>query len=355
MTLLPPKYQGTWEIYAVLLFLGFFFFYFPQLSATEIAFSIIGLLTFLPLYFYTHWRTGLSTLIPIFSVVGLGFILSPINPGASVFFTYAAGLSGLLLRGRVAIAITILIGAVFIASCLVLQRPVAYLLGHVFLVVVVAAIYMQVRRSELSTERLLRREEEIEALTAYSERRRITADLHDVLGQTFSLINVKAALCRKLLISDPEKAFRELDDLAEAARSALEQVRATIYGYDMLVLVDELTVTATHLDAAGIALTINRTDLALSSSVDAMLALILRECVTNIVRHSKARKCTIDIRATGSNVEMIVADNGVGFVAGDGRGLRGITERAARIGGEVDIDNSNGTKIRVSIPGREES
>ena len=142
-----------------------------------------------------------------------------------------------------------------------------------------------------SREQLLRKQEEVEHLATIAERERISRDLHDLLGHTLSLITLKAELAGKLLERDAAACGREIADIEQSARNALAEVRSAVSGYRQAGLAHELANARVALASAGVTLDSALEPIALGAAAENVLALVLREAVTNILRHAGARRC----------------------------------------------------------------
>ncbi|WP_226347161.1 sensor histidine kinase [Agilicoccus flavus] len=175
---------------------------------------------------------------------------------------------------------------------------------------------------------LAAREERAE-LAVELERTRLARDLHDILGHSLTVITVKAELAGRLVDLDPERAKAEIADLERLSRDALADVRTTVSDYRTLSLPVELTRAAHALAAAGIAADVPSAADAVPTGLRDPFAWVVREGVTNVIRHSGAATCTITL--TPSSVE--VRDDGrlTGAVA-PGNGLTGLRERARQAG-----------------------
>lgn len=217
----------------------------------------------------------------------------------------------------------------------------------------------------VSTIRALRAaREEIARLAVAEERLRFARDLHDLLGHSLSAITLKNEVARSLVRTQPEGAVRELGEAIGLAREALREVRQAVSGYRQLSLAAEIRSAQALLDAAGIACTVEDTAGAadgppLAPAIEAVLSWTVREGVTNVVRHSDARHCTITIQRQADSVSAEVTDDGRGSGSGSGRvdagagtGLRGLAERAAQVHGQVETGPRQpaGFRLRVAIP-----
>lgn len=193
--------------------------------------------------------------------------------------------------------------------------------------------------------------DEVRRLAANAERERIGRDLHDLLGHTLSLITLKLELSRKLFDRDPASARRELTEAEEVARHALAEVRAAVTGIRATGLAGELASARLMLRASGVAFASSDMPV-LPNAVDDVLALVLREAVTNIHRHAQASHAEVDVRLLDGQVAMRIQDDGRGGVGVSGNGLHGMRERVEAMDGTLDIVSGfgEGTELRVSMP-----
>ncbi|HEX2917132.1 MAG TPA: sensor histidine kinase, partial [Edaphobacter sp.] len=192
--------------------------------------------------------------------------------------------------------------------------------------------------------------EEIEQLAKVAERERIARDLHDVLGHTLSVIVLKSELAGKLLQPNPERAQKEITEVEQIARTALAEVREAIRGYRSEGLVAELDRARATLDAAGVTLEYSSDTPKLLPAQETVLALIVREAVTNIVRHAHASHCRIRFEKNANRTALLVEDNGRGGIRQEGSGLRGMRERVESLGGDFRIDSEQGTRLIIEVP-----
>jgi two-component system sensor histidine kinase DesK len=195
-----------------------------------------------------------------------------------------------------------------------------------------------------------------------AERLRFARDLHDLLGHSLSAITLKGEVARRLVRDDPDRAERELGDALAAAREALREVREAVSGYRQPTLAAELRGAREILTAAGIACTCEGDAGPLPPAAAAVLTWAVREGVTNVVRHSRARHCAIRLARAGGAASVEIADDGAGVVppagaAGPGgHGLRGLAERAAQQGGAVEAGPGarGGFRLLVTVPAGED-
>lgn len=206
-------------------------------------------------------------------------------------------------------------------------------------------------RHVIAQRDLLMQQDELEYLSRVRERERIARDLHDVLGHTLSSIALKAELAGKLLEGgSPETARRELDDIAETARTALADVRQTVTGYRSGNLRSEITMAQHALAGAGVALELpDKMPRQISRELENLLSLVMREAVTNVIRHANAQSCKIQLFNQDERWHLIVQDDGVGWSGHYGNGLTGMKERLALYGGQLRMQQLKpGTRLSAT-------
>lgn len=188
---------------------------------------------------------------------------------------------------------------------------------------------------------------ELARLAAESERFRIARDLHDLLGHSLTTITVKAGLARRLGAADPTRAFQEIAEVEALARQSLADVRAAVANYRDVTLAGELASGRELLRAAGITADLPRAADVVDPAHQELFGWVVREGLTNIVRHSHASSCAV--RLCASSVEIV--DDGAGGAAPPGNGLSGLRERVAAAGGAVEAGplQPRGWRLRVSL------
>ena len=183
-----------------------------------------------------------------------------------------------------------------------------------------------------------------------SQHGRIARDLHDLLGHTLSLIILKSELASKLADRDIDRARSEIRDVERISRDALAQVRNAVGGYRSRGLQAEAESARETLSAANVTLDADLQSVTLQPSHEAVLALAIREGVTNIVRHARASRCTIRLRTTNGAIALTISDDGNGSASPFGNGLIGMRERVASLGGSLTRDGDRGTTLTITIP-----
>ncbi|WP_193315383.1 sensor histidine kinase [Nostocoides sp. F2B08] len=321
------------------------------------------------------WRIGGLVLILVFAVsysVAAWQILEKGRGGtraavATLGFLVALTIVAIPFLGSDAVAFT-----PFVVSFagFTLPRPWHWLFGLAVFAVCVGALSATLPLSEWSyfifilvavtigvnAARLLSEQSEGYArvrrrLDITEERERVARDVHDVLGHSLTVVSVKAGLAERLIDVDPDRARAEVADIARIARESLAEIRATVGGLRATHLAAELAAAREGLLSAGIAAELPPDPEVVDPSHRAVLAWVLRESVTNVVRHSRATTCRIELAAH----TLVVEDDGVGL--GDrrmGNGLRGLRERVVQAGGDFSVGaraDGQGTRLEVSWPG----
>jgi two-component system sensor histidine kinase DesK len=211
-------------------------------------------------------------------------------------------------------------------------------------------------RQLLRLVRELRDTREALAVAAVAqERLRFSRDLHDLLGHTLSVIVVKAEVVRRLAERDPAAAAAQAADIEDVGRRALVEIREAVTGYREDGLAAELSRARDSLAAAGIAATVVRSATPLPPATDRLLAWVVREATTNVVRHSGARHCEIEIVSGNGVVSLAVRDDGDftgDLPAGAGHGLRGLAERLAAASGTLTTSerDNGGLALEARVP-----
>ncbi len=174
---------------------------------------------------------------------------------------------------------------------------------------------------------------EIARLAVSDERARLARDLHDSLGHSLTVVTVKSELAGKLVGRDPVRAAREIVDIEHLARTGLSELRAAVAGYRDADIDTELIAAHTALTAAEIVEHLPHDGSAVDPDLRALFGWVIREGVTNVIRHAKARNCWIELTATS----VCVRDDGMTVIdlVSAANGLRGLRERAAVLGAHV--------------------
>jgi len=203
--------------------------------------------------------------------------------------------------------------------------------------------------------------EELAHLAVIEERQRLSRDLHDLLGHTLSMITLKSELAGRLVEQEPARSIQEIREVERAARHTLREVREAVAGYRQPRLESELDGARQILSAARVACQVEHSAGELEPSTDAVLAWTVREGVTNVIRHSRARRCSIRLTHENSTVCAEVINDGPRrrqlevAKARSGSGLSGLNERVNSHRGRMEAGplrtaGNEGFRLRVELP-----
>ncbi|MCF7221463.1 sensor histidine kinase [Marilutibacter chinensis] len=206
--------------------------------------------------------------------------------------------------------------------------------------------------SKRSNTALRMSHDEVRRLAALAERERIGRDLHDLLGHTLSLVALKSDLAGRLLEHDPRAARHEIGEVSRVARDALSQVRRAVTGIRAAGIAAELASARLLLESDGIAFEYDADLPPLPPEHETALALALREAVTNLQRHARARQAWVELHEVDGDIVLRVEDDGRGGDIVPGNGLGGMRERVEGLGGRLRIESrrGHGTRVEASLP-----
>ncbi|WPB93023.1 sensor histidine kinase [Streptomyces malaysiensis] len=184
---------------------------------------------------------------------------------------------------------------------------------------------------------------ELARLAVAQERLRFSRDVHDLLGYSLSTITLKCELVHRLVPRQNSRAQQELSEILQTSRQALADVRTVASGYRKMSLSAEAATARSMLAAAGISATAEIDCAPLPELVDTVLASVLREGLTNVLRHSKADHCAFEARRSGHRVWLTLVNDGVGrpstILRADstdgGSGIGNLRVRVENLGGRL--------------------
>jgi two-component system sensor histidine kinase DesK len=353
---MPSRVQTRvprWVPYIWLAYL-FFFLWEPVMEhagwRTWIATSA-ALCAFLFFYFSFFKSRKPWSLICLGGIMALGIIFAPFNGGAANFFIYAASMVPFALETEWAAALAIAgVVATALLETWLLHIQNGFVFPATFLSTFIGAANIYFAQRIRHIEQLRAAHAEVEQLAKVAERERIARDLHDVLGHTLSLITLKSELAGKLIDRDPAQAKLEIRDVEQTARQALAEVRQAIGGYRSKGLAAEMKQAQATLETAGVEAQVQFAAIELPATQESVLALALREAVTNVVRHAQARHCGVQFERVNGHWRLEIHDDGRGGRAMEGNGLRGMRERVEALGGILQRDSSRGTSLTIQFP-----
>lgn len=215
-------------------------------------------------------------------------------------------------------------------------------------------VYGLTRLATLVTE-LHSAREELAKMAVARERLRFARDLHDLLGYNLSAITLKSELTHRLVIKHPARAREELVEILQISRQALADVRAVASGYREMSLDEECESARSVLAAADVQVQMDVHYRDLPVRVSTVLATVLREGITNLLRHSKAEFCEISVRQSAGTVIIEMVNDGVPNDPIDSRddsgpggsGIHNLSARVAELGGELTAELQSDNRFRL--------
>ncbi|MFF4185585.1 sensor histidine kinase [Streptomyces sp. NPDC001691] len=220
--------------------------------------------------------------------------------------------------------------------------------------VLIPLVVVGLSRMSDMIDRLHRSREELSRLAVAGERLRFARDLHEVLGLSLVAVSLKCELAYRLLADAPARAYEELGEALRTSRKALADVRSVSRGYRQMSLSDEANAAVAMLSAAGIDTTVRHRCGDLPASVDTVLATVLGEGLTNMLRHSRAERCVITTECGGGVVVLVLGNDGVGRTgpSASGAGLAALDSRLRELGGTLThgADGRGWFRLRAVVP-----
>ena len=353
--LMRPEGEQGILVYLWLVYLGFFFieWFFRPVGLLEALLALLTVGLFLGLYFSAFRRRGRVALAHVIAIAALSVVWGPFNVGSSVFFIYAASFAYRIGPPRQSLLAIAGIAVTALATAWLTQPMLFDWIPGVVFSVIIGLANVAMGEQERRNAELRLTQAEVRRLARVAERERIARDLHDVLGHTLSVIAVKSELAARLVEKDPQQAGQEMRSVQDTAREALADVREAIGGIRTQALDEAIEQVRSGLRAVNVELIFERDpDLVLSPQREAMLALVIREATTNVIRHARASKCRIELRQQpNGEVLLDISDNGKGRIKADGGGIQGMFARIEALGGRLDITADHGHRLRAALPG----
>jgi two-component system sensor histidine kinase DesK len=313
--------------------------------------TLASFAVFLCLFWHAYYRNRRHLMACVLGIALLGCALTPINPGAQGYLIYACAFLAFCLPPRKAVLAMGAILLVYGVEWLALGWPWLLLLNAVVVGFAVGLMNVSYARKMQTDAALKLSHEEVRRLAALSERERIGRDLHDLMGHTLSLVALKSELAGKLIASDPTAARREILEVTRVARDALTQVRSAVTGIRAAGLAAELASARLLLETDAIAFEYDIAPVSVPQAQEIVLAMTLREAVTNIQRHARARSAQVTLLQDADTAVLRIVDDGRGGDIAPGNGLCGMRERIEALGGQLRVQSSaQGTCVEARLP-----
>jgi len=336
--------------------------------------TLAGVALFVGVYIWATWYnilspapatarvSGLPSWLPlaVLTALGLAQILGNGKDWLTLFIFVSASV-GARLPGRQSAGAVTALALVTIAAGWIAHAGVSLVAPTLVLVVFVGVIVISLVQVAATNRALRAARAEIARLAVNEERLRFARDLHDLLGHNLSHIALKSEVAEALVLTAPDHAIAAMREVAGVARTALQEVRATVSGYRQPTLAGELRGAGEILASAGIAYRCEGGNVTLPPAAEAALAWTVREGVTNVIRHSRATHCMVRVNQTEYCAGVEIVNDGREAAdtvspsssrGGGGNGLAGIRERVSAVGGrsEAGPPSEGGFRLSVTLP-----
>lgn len=357
LPLLSDGYKKKWS-YSALVFSLFYFLpllYRQPQSTLLLIIIIAAYIAFVGAYLWAIHAPRTTLPYPLGILMAIAYSVSLIHVGASAIFGFIAYICGYYFPLKKAL----LFAGLFAISLILFQisgmhQQSSFYLASAGNAIVLMGFGIMERRETFSRLREAQQNASIGTLSAIAERERIGRDLHDIAGHALSSMSLKAQLADKLLEKGrAEQAREEVQALTKLSQSLLSEIRHAVSDMKKLTLEEEVNRGAAALQDMGfkVVTKINADTLSgLTALQETHLALIFKEAMTNILRHSNGKTVTIAARQKNDELEFTITDDGKtkGMVAGNG--ITGMRERAALIGAALTLTSGEHTTLHLTLP-----
>jgi len=364
--LLPRNLNEQFSPYVWLIYLPLFFvpvIIFHQ-NPMDWVLTAVASLAFLGLYFHAYWVKSQNVIYHIGAIILIGTLATFVTATACTLFIYAGAFCSKLNPLKYAVSVLIGLLLWIIAISWVFEFEVYFYMPALTFSLIVGILNIYQCALYQNKQELILSRKETQRLAQIAERERIARDLHDLIGHTFSVITLKADLAGRLIDKGQdknlEKARIEIKQLEEISRNALSQVREVVSGYRSSDLLSELANAKNVFGSVDIKFeyqfeNIHEQQIDLDSVSNKELAIVLRELVTNIIKHAKASHVTVTIKHADGMIVLAIQDDGQGFEHSrhKGFGIKGIEERIKELQGFVNIKTGgeySGTLSEIALP-----
>lgn len=350
------KAKSFWS-WGPLLFTGFYLlptiFNFSQLSVLNITATFTFYIAFIVLYIFAV-NKKLGDVTPLFIAIILVCVCASFfTTGTSTLFGFAAYIAGfsftkLTKWGAIG---SVFFGVLFSAYITDIRNPEYFLGGSLILSIALFSFGAAARKEHTHKLREQESAKQLEQLAAIAERERIARDLHDILGHSLSSIALKSELASKLNHAERySQANNEIDQVAELARQLLSDVRSAVSDLKELNIHSQLETLHHRLTSQGFDVVFKAQIDKLPAVVESVASLIIKEGVTNLMRHSISKQCEITITQTDEQLEITITNQDKCEKVTFGNGINGIKERTAQLGGIVKINTGKNFDLNVKLP-----
>lgn len=354
---MAPLAQGRrkkWSLFSLFFSLFFwvpFFTINSQFSPIVLALSLSIYASFIGAYLWGINASTQKVHWPIFTIVLVATVGVGANLGSLALYGFAAFILGYHYRIKIAL--------VLLVATLIAQIGICGYLGFTNVTLIATPMLSAAclfvfgafeRKEELHRCAEETSAQELERVSTIAERERIGRDLHDLAGHALSSIALKAELAGKLIDKNRvEEARQELFELADAARTLLSDIRKAVSEIKYQPLEQEIESLISLLRHQGFSVDAKITDSPFVQFQEQQIILMLKELVTNVLRHAKGNRVDISLVVKNQNVELQVCNDGQVATVEYGNGLLGIATRASQFNGALTVDNEDGVKVKITM------
>jgi two-component system, NarL family, sensor histidine kinase DesK len=361
-------FSGVWLAYLIQPVSELFHHHGALWIAGGLVLALAFCVTYMPVLMFTDIRPRLSRYGLVVLVVLAAVTCAVYGKGWTPMWIYVSAATGWVLstrfdRRRTMFGVVV-ITAFYLFSCWLTHLDAGDSLAVLLPVLLIGMAMMGFRMQLVLVRELAQAREFVAQLATNEERLRLARDMHDLTGQSLSMITLKSELAAKRLTRLPASAERdailtEMNDVSRVSRQTLHDIREAVSGYRRPTLAIETITARSALDAGGIRLDddpgLTMRSGTFDPDAEAVLAWCLREAVTNVIRHSRAWTCRIRLSERVGEVSLEVTDDGRGFAgSATGSGLRGMSERLSAIGGRLSVgrpETGRGFRLTATVPG----
>jgi two-component system, NarL family, sensor histidine kinase DesK len=289
----------------------------------------------------SRWLLG-ATLV----AGSLGFGTGAWLDAAMVF-----GLCGLSLTVRQLLIVAPVYSALLVLFMLVQDLHPLVACFYLLTAVAVGVLLFTLTRLAIAVAELIRARETVARLRVEEERHRISRDLHDILGRSLVATSLRLQTALRLLDRDPEGCRTQLTEIAGMVTSGQAELRMLTRGNSVLSFADELDTARELFERLNIEMTMEvdqKHDTLPFDPSDQLAARILRESVTNALKHARPTEVSISRREeSGASVLVILNDGTDDNGNREGTGLAALADRVQQLGGTLEAGHLVRNRFRV--------
>ncbi|BAS44932.1 signal transduction histidine kinase [Staphylococcus schleiferi] len=302
-------------------------------------------------------KPWMSYFLLVLHYLGIIYFVYAINPTSSLFLFYSVFALPLTFRVKLwskeyfTFLATMLL--CLIVTFLYYSEPFYIVMLIIYYFVMNLIMFSNFKRvtEQAYQSEINAQNEHINVLIADQERNRIGQDLHDTLGHVFASLSLKSELALKLIDHDIKKAKTEVEAINQISKEALTQIRAIINDLKLLSFEEEVASLEQLLKNANLTFHFENAAYshALSPTKQALLSMILREAINNVIKHAEATEVSASLSHHAEGIILTICDNGKGLNDADVH-LQSIEDRIALLRGTLKIENHSGLQLTIFVP-----